>query len=157
MGLLLEELKLAKGLDPVADAFAGTKNSDVIAMRDHGRVMFVVVIGVGATGTSTITVESCDDVVPTTQTAIAFWSREILSGDTDSAKVRQAAAGFVNTAGSSKLIAIEVEAKDLVAGDGFVRLHMVESVDSPVLGGILVVAGGAPNRYAKEDNATIIA
>jgi len=157
MSELLHRLHLVKGLDPVADAFAGTINSDVVSLRDHGRVAFVVYIGVGATGTSTFTVEACDDVVPTTTSAIAFWSREILTGDTESAITRRAAAGFVNTAGSSKIIAIEADAKDLPSNYGFIRLHAVESVNDPCLGGILIILGGLPSRYTEDVNATAIA
>ena len=157
MKMLMEALKFAKGLDPIADAFAGaTVNSDVVSMRGYGRALFVVHIGVGATGSSTFTVESCDDVTPTTATAIPFWSREILTGDTESAITRRAAAGFVNTVGSSKIILIEVDAADLVAGDAFVRLDAAESVNDPVLGGILVILGGEPTRYAEDVKATAI-
>ena len=154
---MMEALHLVKGLDPVADAFTGTVNSDVVSMKGHGRVRFTVYTGVGATGTSTFTVDACDDFVPTNTTAIAFWSREILSGDTEGAVTRRAAAGFTNTAGNSKIIQIEVEAKDLPAGKPNVRLHAVESVDSPVLGGILIEMGGKPTRYSKDPNATVIA
>ena len=154
---LMERLKFAKGIDPVADAFAGTKNSDVYSMRAHGRMLFVLYAGVGATGNSVITVESCDDFVPTNTTAIPFWSREILSGDVDGAITRRAAAGFTNTVGSSKIVLVEVDAKDLPAGEPNVRVHLVESVDSPVLGGLLVIADGKPTRYSRQINATIIA
>ncbi len=70
-GLLMERLHLIKGLDPVADAFAATVSSDVVDMSEFSRVLFVVHVGVGATGTSTFTVEACDDIVPTNTTAIA--------------------------------------------------------------------------------------
>lgn len=157
MALMLETLKFAKGVDPVADAFAGANvRSDVYSMRDHGHGLFVIYIGVGATGTSTILVNSCDDVVPTTRTAIPYWSREITTGDTDGTITRRAAAGYVYTAGSSKIILIEVDAKDLAAGDGFVELELDESVDSPCLGGIHFIGGGAPARYSKQINATVI-
>ena len=157
MTLMLEELKFAKGLDPVADAFSGaTVYSDVYSMRDHGRIIFVIYACVGATGTSTLTVEACDDVVPTTVSAIAFWSRQILTGDTDAAWVRRAAAGFVTTAGSSKIILCEADAKDLPSQYGFIRLKAAESVDSPVLGSIMAILGGGPNRYSKAINATVI-
>ena len=94
---LMESLRFAKGIDPVADAFTGTVYSDVYSLRDYGRILFVIYVGVGATGTSTLTVEACDDVTPTNTTAIAFWSREITSGDTEGAITRQAAAGFTTT------------------------------------------------------------
>lgn len=155
MASMLETLHFAKGIDPVADAFAGTKRSDVYAMRDHERLVFLFYCGVGATGSSTITVNSCDDVTPTTRTAIGFWSREVLTTDVQGAITRQAAAGFVYTVGSSKIIAIEVAAEDLADGDAFVEITFVESVDSPVLGGVLVVAG--EGRYKEDVSATILA
>lgn len=154
MALLLETTKFAKGIDPVADAFTGTVRSDVYSMRDHGRVLFVIYIGGGATGTSTITVNACDDVVPTTRTAIAFWYRQILTGDTESAITRAATTGFVTTAGSSKIVLVEADAKDL-GGNGFVELTAVESVDSPCLGGVMAILG-QPNRYSRSVNATVI-
>ena len=164
MDLLMENRHFVKGLDPVADAFAGTVSSDVVSMREYGRVLFIVHIGVGATGTSTITVEACDDVTPTNQTAIAFWSREITTGDTEGAITRQAAAGFVTTAGSSKIVLVEVEAKDVgeasvnsIVGNEFVRLTAVESVNSPVLAGIMIEMGGEPSRYLADVKATAIA
>ena len=155
MASMLETLHFAKGIDPVADAFAGTKRSDVYSMRDHERLVFLFYCGVGATGTSTIKVNSCDDVTPTTRTAIGFWSREITATDVQGAITRRAAAGYVNTAGSSKLIALEVAAEDLEDGDGFVEIEFAESVDSPVLGGVCVIAG--EGRYKEDVSATILA
>src|SRR3990167_2090881 len=156
MSLILETLKFAKGIDPVADAFAGANvRSDVYSMRDHGHALFVIYMGVGATGSSTIIVNSCDDVVPTTRTAIPYKSREITSGDTDGAITARAAAGYVYTVGSSKIILIEVDAKDLAAGDGFVELELDELVNDPVLAGVLFIGGGAPARYSKQINATV--
>ena len=152
--VMLETMKAAKGIDPVADAFAGTVQSDVYALRDWQRILFIQYVGVGATGTSVITIESCDDVVPTNTTTIPFWYREITSGDTDAAWVRAAAAGFTTTAGSSRIALIEVDAKDLDGDDAFVRMNLVEGVNSPVLGGLMVLAG--IGRYNKAANATIL-
>jgi len=163
MTMMMERLKFAKGIDPIADAFAATVRSDVYSMRDHGRGLFVIYIGVGATGTSTITVNACDNVTPSNRTTIPFWYREILTGDTDGAIVRAAVTGFVTTAGSSKIIQVEVEAKDVAGasvnstyGNHFVELTAIESVDSPCLGGVMFIGGGGPNRYSKQINATVI-
>lgn len=157
MSLLLQSLKFAKGIDPIANAFAGTVRSDVYSMSEHGRVLFVVYAGVGATGTSTITVNACDNTTPSTRAAIAFWSRDILTGDTDSAITRRAAAGYIPAAGSSKIILIEADASDLAAsGYEFVELTAVESVASAVLGGVMAILGGAPGRYTEDVNATVI-
>lgn len=157
MTMLMERLKFAKGIDPIANAFASTVRSDVYSMRDHGRGLFVIYCGVGATGTSTITINACDDVTPSNRSAVPFWYRQILSGDTDSAITRAATTGFTTTAGSSKIILCEVDAKDLASsGYGFVELTAVEVVANGVLGGVHFIGGGGPNRYSRQVNATVI-
>ncbi len=152
---MLETLHFAKGIDPVADAFAGTVRSDVYAMRDHKTMLFLVYSGVGVTGTSTITVNSCDDIVPTTRTAIAFNSRDILTDDVQGAITARAAAGYIPAAGSSKITLIEVDADDLIDGDAFVEVALVESVNSPVVGSVLAIMGDG--RYKEDVSATVLA
>jgi len=154
-GLLMEELQFVKGLDPIADAFSGTVTSDIVNMKNLHRVVFVVYAGVGATGTSTFTVEACDDVSASNVSAIPYHSREITTGDTEGAITSRAAAGYIGTAGSSKIILIEVREDALAAsGYGYVRLKAVESVDSPVLGSILVI-GEAKNPSASKATAIV--
>jgi hypothetical protein len=140
---LLNNLHFIKGLDPVADAFAGTVTSDVVDLSNHESAIFLIYKGAGATGTSTITVEACDDVTPTNATAIPFYSKSITSTDIQGAMTARAAAGFDTTAGASQLYAIQVDASQLAAlGRSFVRLKAVEVVDSPVLGGIAIALAG---------------
>lgn len=139
---------LIKGLDPVADAFSGTVTSDVVNLEGAGHITFVLFKGVGATGTSTITVLACDDTSPTNTTAIAFHYRAYTTGDTAGTLTAATTTGFVTTAGSSQLYAIEVDAQALAAsGYAYVQLKAVESVDSPVLGGILAITSKL--RYAQ--------
>lgn len=136
---MIPKLHFVKGIDPVADAFAGTVSTDVINAIGEG-VLFVVHKGVGATGTSTITVEACDDTTPTTTAAVAFMYRTNTSGDTWSDWTRATTSGFTTTAGSSQLYQVYVESAELASegttGYGYVRMKAVESVDSPVLGGV---------------------
>lgn len=135
----LEQGHAEMGLAPVADAFAGTVYSDVINMRDHERIRFTVLWGVGATGTSTFTVEACDDVVPTNVSAIPFRYRVTVAAAAPGAITAALAAGFLSTAGSNQIIEIEVMAEALVAsGYSFIRLKAVEGTASARLGGILV-------------------
>jgi hypothetical protein len=148
-GLLMEQLHLVKGLDPVANAFAGTVYSQAVAMKDWNRATFVRYDGVGATGTSTITVQACSSAAGANPVAIPFRYREILATDVEGALTAVAATGYTSTAGSSKLIEVEVRADDLAAlALGYVRLKCVESAASPVLGGILVIMGESRNRTA---------
>ena len=133
-------LHLAKGIDPVADAFADTVYSDVYSMRGQNLIQFIIIKGVGTTGTSTITVEGCDNVTPSTTAAIVFKYQAITTADTHGAEVAAPVAGFTTTAGSSQLYIVSVEAEKLAAlGYEFVRLKAVEVVNAPVLGGIIAV------------------
>lgn len=152
-GLLMERLHVVKGLDPIADGLDGTKYSDVVDMGALERVLFVVYGGVatGGTGASTFTVNACDDIVPTTESAIAFYSREIASGDTEGAITARATTGYVGTAGSSKISLVEVRADALAAsGYRYIRLKAVESVNDPVVTAILILGEAKAARAIKE-------
>ena len=140
-GLHLERSHVEMGLAPVAD-FAGADPTytDVVSMKDHNRVLFIVVWGVGTTGTITVTVNACDDVVPTTESAIPFYYRITASAGAPGAITRATAAdGVTNTAGSNQLIEIEVLAEDLAAsGYSYVRLKHDEVTNDPILGGVVI-------------------
>lgn len=124
-------------LPPVADAFSGTAVSDVIEVVGDG-IEFIVHRGVGATGTSVITVLAADDVTPTTTVAVPFWYKEITSDPGDTDWTLATAAGFTTSVGSNAMFRIWCPA-DLIGanGYGYAQLNLVEGVDSPVLGGIL--------------------
>lgn len=123
-------------LYPVADAFAGTKTSDVVEVQGEG-VLFEITKAVGATGTSTITVLSCDDTTPTTTAAVAFMYRISTTPDTWGAWTQATTAGFTTTAGSNQMYQIYVDAQKLAVNNyKYAQLQAVEVVDSPVLAGI---------------------
>lgn len=133
-------LHFVKGLDPVADAFAGIVSTDIVSMRGHKTVEFIIHKGVGATGRSVITVEACDDVTPSNTTAVPFRYQPITSDDTHGELTECDAAGFTTIAGSSQLYRVIVNTDDIKStGYGFVRLKATESVNDPVLGGVLVI------------------
>lgn len=144
-----------KGLDPVADAFAGTVRSDVVNATKHRNVTFLIYKGVGTTGTSTITVEANDDVTPSNSTAIPFKYRACTTGDTWGALTDATTAGFATTAGSSQMYEITVDTDELGdTGFKYLSLKAVEVVDSPVLGGIAILM--SQPRYAQAIPATAI-
>jgi hypothetical protein len=150
----MEQLHAVKGLDPVADALSGTVYSDVVRMSNYNRVLFAVYVGVstGGTAQSVFKVYACDDVSHTNKTAIPFYYREVLTGDTEATIPTRAVAadGFENTAGSSRLLLIEAKAEDLAAtGYDFVVLEAVEGgagKNDPVVAGILVLMGEPRDR-----------
>jgi hypothetical protein len=150
------ERHLVKGLDAVADAFSATVTSDVVNLKDYYGARFVVHKGVGATGTSTLTIEACDNANGDNPVAVPFFSQSHIGGDDVPADVvARSASGFTTTAGSSQLYVCEVPADKLPAGKSWVRLKSVEVVDSPVLGGILIELYGP--RYAAHVPATAVA
>jgi delta 1-pyrroline-5-carboxylate dehydrogenase len=136
-----ETCHFVTGLAPVADAFAGaTVYSDVVNMKNYGKAVFIVFTGVGTTGTSTFTVQACDNTTPSNRSAIPFHYRSYDNSDVPGAVTSVAATGFANTAGSNRIHVIEVDAEALLAsGYGYVQLKAAEVADSEVLGGILVM------------------
>lgn len=136
----LDNIHPIVGLAPVADAFSGAVESDIISMKKCSRVDFIVYRGVGTTGTAVITVEASDDVSASNVTAIPFKYRTNVATDVWGAWTDATASGFTAAAGSNFMFQIAVRDQALPAGKPFVRLVSTEGVDDPVLGGILVIA-----------------
>lgn len=138
---------------PDADALAGTKTGDYLSLAGHAHMTLLVCIGVGATGTSTFTVLKATSNAGAGAVAIPFQMRLASGADTFAAAIDVAAAGYLSIAGSTKMIAIEVDADQL--GDGFewVAIKSVEGVDSPVDACIVAILSGA--RYGSESPASV--
>lgn len=130
------------------DIFNGDPASDVVSLALYEAVVFLIVKNAGATGTATITIESCDTVVPGTATAIAFRYKACTSGNTWGSWTAATTAGFTTTAGANQCYMIEVHAEDLSGTDKYVRLQATEVADDPCDGAILCILGNP--RYAKD-------
>lgn len=147
---------VVNALPPVADAFAGTKYTDIINMKNYEHISFIIQCGVGATGTATVTVEACDDVVPSNTEAIPFVYQECVSGDTFGAITKATTAGFTTSAASNKMYKIDVDAEALASsGYGYIRLKSVEVADDPVLGGVLAILTEAKYEQEIPDTAIV--
>ncbi|MFA6308623.1 MAG: hypothetical protein WC677_02610 [Clostridia bacterium] len=146
---------VVNALVPVADAFAGTVQTAPIHMKNWQHASFLITCGAGAVGTSTITVEACDTIVPGNVKAIPFSYQECVSGDTFG-EIKQANdAGFATAAAANKIYKIEVDEQMLAStGYGYVRVKAVEVVNDPVTGGIVAVLTGG--RFESEVPATAI-
>ena len=151
--ILLDKLHWVKGIDPIADAFAGTVQTDIVECLGQG-VLFIRYDGVGTTGTSVVTVEACNTISPGASTAVAFMHRVCTSGDTWGDWTADTTAGFTTTAGSSQLYQIYVDAAELAEeGYGYARAVFTESVNSEVLGGVLIAVVGL--RYGEQPESLI--
>jgi hypothetical protein len=147
---------LISGLDPVANAFAGTVYSDVVSMRNYKTCEFIIFKGVGTTGTSTVTVQACSNTTPSARSAVAFRYQVCTTKDTWGAITECANTGFDITAGSAQIYRIFVDASVLAeVGYEFVQLKLVEVTASAVLAGILIQLHGS--RDEKDIPETAIA
>jgi hypothetical protein len=63
------------------DIFNGTPTTDIVNMDGWTECLWIIEKSAGGTGTAVITVESCDDVTPTTATAVAFDYQVMTSGN----------------------------------------------------------------------------
>lgn len=136
--ILTQNGHIAQGINPVADAFDTVQRTDVYNMKNYIGCEFLIIKGVGTTGTSTITVNACDDTTPSNRTAIPFRYRAQTSGDTWGAVTAATASGFTTTAGSNQIYEIIVDGAEIAkTGYGYVELTATEVVNSPVVGCIL--------------------
>ena len=130
------------------DIFNGNPSTDILSMANYDEILFVIVKGAGATGTATITVESCDDTSGTTTTAVAYKYQATTSGNTIGSITDAAAAGFTTTAGANQTYVISVRADGLSGTDKFMRLVATESANDPVDGAILSI--GCKSKHPKD-------
>jgi hypothetical protein len=136
--LTFGERRIVKGLDPAANAFAGTIYCAVTRVNNYDAVRFIYYKAVGLTGTATLTIEACDDLAGTNPVAIPFaYQAYTGANDVPGAVTQALAAGFTTIAGSSQLYVLECEMQRM-AGKQCLRLKSVEGVASPVLGGVLI-------------------
>lgn len=128
------------------DIFNGDPASDVISMAAYNDIIFIITKNAGATGTATVTVESCDDTTPTTATAVAFRYQATTSGNSPGAWTAATASGFATTAGANQVYVIWIRAEQLSGTDKFVRLQLTEVVNNPCDGAVIAI--GLNPRYA---------
>lgn len=150
---LLDKLHWVKGIDPIADAFAGTVETDIVECLGQG-VLFLRYDGVGTTGTSVVTVQACSTIGPAATTVVPFIYRVCTATDVWGNWTAATTAGFTTTAGSSQMYQIYVDAAHLAeTGYGYVRAVFTESVDSEVLGGVLIAVVNL--RYGEQPESLI--
>ena len=152
------DVHYVRGMAYSADLFAATVYTDVVSMKNHHQVAFVINQELGSTGSSTITVQACDDVTPSNRSAIPFHVQKYLAGsDIPAAVVSVAATGFATTAEATAAIYVIIaDAAELAAsGYGYVQMKAVEVVNDPVAGSVMIEL--MQPRYNDEITSTVIA
>ena len=134
-----EKMQFAQVLEPAADRFNGDPATAPINMKHCAHVLFLLDKGAGATGTATLTVESCDNAASDNPVAIPFRYRERAASGQWGPLTKATAAGFETTAGANRQVAIELDDAELEDGKPFVRVQVTEATDGPVAASILAV------------------
>lgn len=120
---------------------AGIAYTDVINLAKYRKVLYVIQKGAGASATGVVTVESCDNVTPSTPTAIAYHYKVCTTIDTYGDWVSVASTGFTTTAGANQCYLVEVDASELSGTDKYCRLKITETVDAACDGCVLTILG----------------
>ena len=136
------------------DIFNGTPTTDIVNMDGWTECLWIIEKSAGGTGTAVITVESCDDVTPTTATAVAFDYQVMTSGNTWGSRAAASASGFTTTAGANQGYKIWVRADELSGTNKFVRLKATESANDPCDGAIITCLLGP--KYPQDPPAAAI-
>ena len=148
----LSDHHIVSGLTPVADAFSGGVNTDVISLENYRRATFIVFCGAYEdTGVSNlVTVEACDDASASNTSTMLFKHRHCASSATvdtwGALTTVSAVTGYnftSNNTGSNGIWMVEVTADEVAADGGngyqFVRLAIAETADKTITAGVLVI------------------
>ncbi len=151
MKVKLEDIHLVNLYTPVdIDGLAAAKSPVVCLMKNFDHALIVVSFGVPRAA-AVITVESCDDIVPTTATQIMFpyyryeTSLILANGDVHGARTwtTTAAAGLIPVAtGTPVIYVIDLKASMLNADDIGFRLCIADPGAASVGYALAILSGG---------------
>jgi hypothetical protein len=142
-------------LEPKADRFATAGETDVIRATGCEAIYFAVLLGAAADNTNTITVLACDNVTPTTETAIPFMYRLVSTAGTYGAVTAATTSGIAidGDLAANQYYEIEVDPSDVEAanshaGNQFVRCTVTEGGTATAqLGAIYCLRMGEHNAH----------
>lgn len=157
--VLAEEGHLVQLFEP-AD-HTGAENSLVVKMGKYNHASIVISYGATPAADGVITVQSCDNLTPSTATAIPFaYYKCILDfegalGDVLGARTEVAAAvGIVPTVVANTVYVIEIDAAQLVSGDIGFRIAQANPTGASIMSGIAILSGA---RQAMPQSGTVLA
>jgi hypothetical protein len=143
------------------DLNGGAHSSLVCRMKDYKHASIIVSIGTAPRAAGLITVESCDDMTPTTHTEIAFkyfkceTAFEAANSDVMSAIQTGATTGIVPAAGTPNgvMYVIELDSDQLTEGHIGFRISIADPGAASVISAVAILSGG----IATDQSATVIA
>lgn len=125
----------------------GGANSDVWSMKLYTHASILVALGVTGAAT-TITVEECDDFVPTNTTAIPFdyYAEETAGGDTLGDRQSATASGFAASTNDNIFYRLEVKVAQLSDGRPNLRVVFSDPLAQTFAAVVATLSGG---RYTR--------
>ena len=151
---LAEQAHVVNILSP--QSISDAVSSDVFSMENYNHVTIIATAGSTNADAGNITIEECDDFVPTNDTAIGFsyYKEETAGGDTLSAKQTATTAGIDVSANDNIIYVIEIDAAELT--DGYPNLILKWSAPggATLVSAVAILSGA---RYAEDQSATAIA
>lgn len=155
----LQDVHIVTGLPIAADRYNTNPAGDVVDLGNYSDFMALLDETSAGTNTGTvkITIEACDDFVPTNTVQVPFKYQVCTSGDTWGALTdATAAGGYTTTADADgQKVKAFVRAADLPEGYRKLRAKLTEVTNDPCTAGLSYFLSG--NRYAQAIPETAIA
>ncbi|MFH1604635.1 MAG: hypothetical protein ABIH03_12085 [Pseudomonadota bacterium] len=150
---IAEECHVVNLIPPIDINGAGA-SSEVFNMKNHAHASIIVQLGVTGAAT-TLTVEECDNITPTTDTPIVFnyYAEATAAGDTLGAKTAATVAGIALGTGDSIMYVVELDASQLTADYPYVQIELSDPSAATLASAVAILSG---SRYAVESSATAI-
>jgi len=131
----LEQFHWVPVVYPVLGFMDGGASTDIVKCESAVGVLFQITKGIGAAGTSLVTIQACGTVGPVGTAAVAFMHRVSTTPDIWGAWIQDLAAGFTTDAGSNQMYQVFVPAANLAAvGYAYVRLTWAQAVAGQITG-----------------------
>jgi hypothetical protein len=155
---IAEMMHVVNLLPPIdVDTASGVTHSEIFSMKNYAHATIIVQLGVTPADGGNITVEECDDFVPTNSTAIAFsyYGETTALGDTLGARTAAVAeTGIDVSANDNIMYVIEIDASQLSAGYPNLCIVWSNPGGSLIASAVAILSG---SRYAGDQSATAIA
>lgn len=128
---------------------------EVFSLKGHAHATIILQLGVTGAAT-TVTVEACDDFVPTNVQAIAFnyYAETTAAGDTLGGRTAATTSGFATSTNDNIFYVIEVDAAELPAGYPNLQLKLSDPGAITFASAVAILTGA---RYGGDQSATAIA
>ena len=152
--VMAEEAHIINILPP--QDVSGGVTSDVFSMKNASHCTIIVTAGSTHSDAGNVTIEECDDLNPTTDTAIAFnyYAEETAAGDTLGDRTAATTAGIDVSENDNITYVIEIDADELTEGYPCLELKWSACGGATYGSAVAILTGYA---YQGKDQPTEIA